>query len=77
MIVTILAVLKAGAAYVPMDPDYPDNRIKYILNDINANVVICNNTYNDKINKLNIKKVNTIPIDSTAFTKILNTLPFY
>ena len=28
MIIAILAVLKAGAAYVPMSPDYPDDRIK-------------------------------------------------
>ena len=29
----ILAVLKAGAAYLPIDPDSPDDRIRYILQD--------------------------------------------
>lgn len=33
MIVSILAVLKTGAAYVPIDPVYPKDRIDYILKD--------------------------------------------
>ncbi|MFD2415742.1 amino acid adenylation domain-containing protein [Amycolatopsis pigmentata] len=33
LIVTLLAVHKAGAAYVPVDPDYPPDRIAYILGD--------------------------------------------
>jgi non-ribosomal peptide synthetase-like protein len=31
--IAILGILKAGAAYVPMDPDYPADRVQYILTD--------------------------------------------
>ncbi|MCP4155866.1 MAG: amino acid adenylation domain-containing protein, partial [bacterium] len=33
MVTGILAILKAGAAYIPLDPDYPRHRIEYILKD--------------------------------------------
>ncbi|WP_051712775.1 non-ribosomal peptide synthetase [Spirillospora albida] len=33
LVVAIIAVLKAGAAYVPIDPDYPADRIAYMVED--------------------------------------------
>ncbi|WP_334029491.1 AMP-binding protein, partial [Nocardia terpenica] len=33
LVVVLLAVLEAGAAYVPIDPAYPDDRITYMLTD--------------------------------------------
>ncbi|WP_152548141.1 non-ribosomal peptide synthetase, partial [Photobacterium galatheae] len=40
MVVSILAVLKAGAAYVPVSPDYPVERSAFILEDTRAPLVI-------------------------------------
>lgn len=33
MVIAMLAVLKAGAAYLPLDPDYPSDRIAYTMED--------------------------------------------
>jgi len=40
MIVGLLGILKAGAAYVPLDPDYPQERVEYILSNSEANILI-------------------------------------
>jgi amino acid adenylation domain-containing protein len=40
MIVALLGVLKAGAAYVPLDPAYPQERLDFMLRDTGAAVVI-------------------------------------
>ncbi|WP_250566029.1 condensation domain-containing protein, partial [Adonisia turfae] len=39
-IISILAVLKAGAAYVPLDPAYPAERLKYCLEDTNPKFLL-------------------------------------
>ncbi|MFF2085768.1 amino acid adenylation domain-containing protein [Nocardia sp. NPDC058176] len=40
MVVAILATWKAGAAYVPVDPTYPEDRVRYILDDSAAAAVL-------------------------------------
>ncbi|MBE0343285.1 non-ribosomal peptide synthetase, partial [Paenibacillus sp. 28ISP30-2] len=40
MMVGIYAILKAGGAYVPIDPDYPAERIRYMLEDSGAQLVL-------------------------------------
>jgi non-ribosomal peptide synthetase component F len=39
MVIGILGILKAGAAYLPIDPGYPQERIDYMLKDSNAKVI--------------------------------------
>ncbi|WP_417473049.1 amino acid adenylation domain-containing protein [Luteimonas mephitis] len=40
MVVGLLAVLKAGAAYVPLDPKYPADRLAYMLKDSRPSVLL-------------------------------------
>ncbi|MEY9360079.1 amino acid adenylation domain-containing protein [Bradyrhizobium yuanmingense] len=40
MLVALLAVLKAGGAYLPLDPDYPPERLAHMLRDSGAALVL-------------------------------------
>ncbi|MER5306132.1 amino acid adenylation domain-containing protein, partial [Streptomyces lasiicapitis] len=42
LVVALLAVLKAGGAYVPIDPQYPAERIAYVLEDARPALVLTN-----------------------------------
>jgi amino acid adenylation domain-containing protein len=49
LLVTILGILKAGAAYVPIDPKYPKSRIDYLLEEIDYKVFIDNSFYDQYV----------------------------
>jgi len=40
LIIALLAVLKAGAAYIPLDPDYPQQRLEYLLADADIELLL-------------------------------------
>ena len=42
MVIAILGTLKAGCAYIPISPFYPQNRIDYIINTANIKLVLSN-----------------------------------
>ncbi|KAL8656289.1 MAG: hypothetical protein Q9226_002718 [Calogaya cf. arnoldii] len=65
-IITILSVLKAGAAYVPVDPDWPLVRVRHILHDTNATVLLCSHRTAPRYSNLTQKSI-IIPEESEAW----------
>jgi amino acid adenylation domain-containing protein len=49
MIVSMLAILKAGAGYLPIDPSYPVERIKMILEDANPSAILTQRALSAKL----------------------------
>ncbi len=72
MIVGLLAILKAGGAYVPIDPTYPKDRVKHMLDDSNAKLLL---TQADLEESLPVTNSKTIAIDRLDTTKEKSTNP--
>ncbi len=61
--IAILAILKTGAAYIPIDIEYPDERINHILNDYPLHAVI---TSSSQLTRLAIQFPLTIVINELS-----------
>ncbi len=57
MIIGMLGILKAGGVYVPMDPEYPEERIRYMLDDAKAPVIVTETQRLDSLPKHTAKVV--------------------
>ncbi|MGE5343492.1 MAG: amino acid adenylation domain-containing protein [Candidatus Omnitrophota bacterium] len=70
MIAGILGILKSGAAYLPIEIDYPQERIDYMLKDSRAALLVkANNEEDEKVRSLEDQKV--------LFLDPLTLLPSY
>ncbi|MBD7912902.1 non-ribosomal peptide synthetase, partial [Clostridium cibarium] len=49
MVIGVLGILKAGGTYLPIDPEYPEERIKYIINEAKVNMLLIHNKVRNKI----------------------------
>ncbi|MGF1874567.1 amino acid adenylation domain-containing protein [Photobacterium frigidiphilum] len=58
MVVALLGVMKAGAAYVPLDPAFPEDRLSGVLDDAGCVIVITNEAVNRELQPL-LKSINT------------------
>ncbi|MGK7888331.1 MAG: amino acid adenylation domain-containing protein [Leptolyngbyaceae cyanobacterium] len=67
MVVGLLAILKAGAAYVPLDPTYPQHRLNYMIDDANPTVLLTQQSLHHRLDSL--------PIPSLCLDTLLPILP--
>ncbi|TCD23397.1 amino acid adenylation domain-containing protein [Pedobacter psychrodurus] len=71
MIIAILAIMKCGASYVPIDPLYPMERVSYIIEDIEANFLITSlKTPPDFAGTVILLDGNSFPVDVAPKTPL-------
>ena len=74
MIIGLLAILKCGATYLPIDPEYPAERISYMQENSEAKLVLVNNNTEKDISenciKINVEKVENYENESTKNLEI-------
>src|SRR5262249_22134281 len=49
MLIGLLGILKAGGAYLPLDPDYPPDRLAFMLSDARAPVLVTHSTLRQRL----------------------------
>jgi amino acid adenylation domain-containing protein len=64
MVLGILAILKAGGVYVPLNPNFPIERLKFIQQDIKLNIILSTQALVDKSPYAFLKNITKICIDS-------------
>ncbi|WP_425361109.1 amino acid adenylation domain-containing protein [Candidatus Tisiphia endosymbiont of Stenodema calcarata] len=74
MIIGLLAILKSGGSYVPIDPEYPTERIHYMLEDSKTSILLTTKEIRDsldlsKIHLNNEGKSNVASISSNPYLK--------
>jgi amino acid adenylation domain-containing protein len=57
VIVSLLAILKAGAAYVPVDPAYPASRLSFLIADSKARLLVTQRSIEATLPKLDLNLV--------------------
>ena len=67
LISTILGILKSGAAYLPIDPDYPQDRIEYMLSDSQAKLFITDSNIDELLGNSNTQNPNVTMSRSNRF----------
>ena len=72
MMVAILAILKAGGAYVPLDIAYPLERIKFMIDDTNAKLIVTNRKNRAS---LNVTGPEIVEIDSETTRDMIGQQP--
>jgi len=48
MVIILLAIMKSGAAYLPIDPQYPQQRIEFMLEDSSAKILFTSQKYKNR-----------------------------
>lgn len=69
MIISILAVLKAGGAYIPIDLSYPKERINYMLTNSNSKILLTQKN----LNNIDLNNILNIYLDNTDIYNLPNT----
>lgn len=66
-IISILGILMSGAAYLPLDPTNPEDRLVNILNNSKVNIVLTTSNIKEKLDVFKDRK--TIVLDKYSFDK--------
>lgn len=62
LVIALLAILKLGATYVPLDPEYPTDRLAFMAQDSDLQLILTKDVFRSKLSQL---RKNLISVDSS------------
>ena len=76
MIIGVLGILKAGGAYVPIDPNYPPERIQFMLEDSGTSVLLTQRSLTEQLSLIKLEhQIQVICLDEAIFSLELTDNP--
>lgn len=72
LVLSLYAILKAGGIYVPMDPDYPEERLNYMLEDADVHVLLTQDSLVENLPET----AEIIAVDRLDFEALPSEQPF-
>ncbi|NES88127.1 polyketide synthase [Okeania sp. SIO2B9] len=79
MVIGLLGIMKSGATYVPLDPSFPAERLKFMITDAGIQYILSTTKFASAIPTLNVEvlqldslyeQLTTLPIDSPEETPL-------
>ncbi|WP_299316054.1 amino acid adenylation domain-containing protein, partial [uncultured Aquimarina sp.] len=70
MIVSILAILKSGGAYLPVDPNYPIDRIDFMIEDSSAKYVLSTTSFSSLFRSKEIEPIYLDDVNYQSFSNV-------
>ncbi|HKG78213.1 MAG TPA: amino acid adenylation domain-containing protein, partial [Pyrinomonadaceae bacterium] len=74
MIIAVLGILKAGAAYVPLDPAYPHDRLAHMSDDARIALLITNASLESRVRRQDLRVIN-LDLDRDVIMREPETSP--
>ncbi|MDP4985825.1 non-ribosomal peptide synthetase [Pseudoalteromonas tunicata] len=74
MVIGTLAILKAGAAYVPLDPAYPRQRLTYMMSNSGVKIILSTHFI---IKQLDLTDYSSVCIDGLSYAQTVKTFANY
>lgn len=80
MLIGLLGILKSGAAYLPIDPDYPEDRIYYMIENSKAQLLLTESMLKDRVSfageSVLIDKIDYTDMDNLPLINKSNDLAY-
>jgi len=69
-VVSMIAIMKAGGSYVPLDPKHPQSRLQELISDVSAKVILCSRSHYFKASEV---AATALIIDQRVVEKLSST----